>query len=152
MTLSYIHRDHHELSDAEFVRLKHECLKARDVSYSPYSKFRVGCCIITSTNEFISGANVENASYGAGVCAERTTICKAVLQGYKTYKAIAISSDSNQPISPCGICRQFIREFAPNIPVFMFDSNGDQYIKCYLEDLLPLSFGPENLGIDPRLV
>lgn len=72
-------------------------------------------------------------------------------EGHKKLKLIAISGDSEEPISPCGICRQFIREFGPNVPVFMFNLDGSKFIKVFLQDLLPLSFGPENLGIEPAL-
>ncbi|ODV80530.1 cytidine deaminase [Suhomyces tanzawaensis NRRL Y-17324] len=143
----YIHNDHDELSDFGFSQLKEKCLNARNVSYSPYSNFRVGCTILTETGEHFSGANVENASYGAGVCAERTAICKAVTEGHRKFKIIAISGDDEEPITPCGICRQFIREFAPEVPIYMFNKDGSKFIKVFLQDLLPLSFGPENLGI-----
>ncbi|KAK6461921.1 cytidine deaminase-like protein [Scheffersomyces coipomensis] len=140
-----IHTDHKELTTEEFNTLKSKCLAAKDLSYSPYSNFRVGCTLITESGTYISGANIENASYGACICAERTTISKALLEGHKKLKVIAISSDDKDPISPCGICRQFIREFGVDIPIYMFGNSG-QFIKVYLEDLLPLSFGPENLG------
>ncbi|EGW35784.1 uncharacterized protein SPAPADRAFT_58993 [Spathaspora passalidarum NRRL Y-27907] len=140
-----IHKDHTELTEDQFNTLSEEVLKAKSLSYSPYSKFRVGCTILTASNEFISGANIENASYGASICAERTTISKAILSGHTTFKVIAISSDQEDDfISPCGICRQVIREFAKDVPVYMFKSSGE-FIKVYMNDLLPLSFGPENL-------
>ncbi|RCK55671.1 Cytidine deaminase [Candida viswanathii] len=138
--------DHNEVTEEEFVKLKGSVIKAKSLAYCPYSKFRVGCTIITESGEFINGANVENASYGAGICAERTAIVKAVSEGQTQFKAIAISGDTKNPITPCGICRQFIREFAPDIPVFMFNEDGE-FIKVYLHDLLPLSFGPEDLGV-----
>ncbi|KHC61007.1 cytidine deaminase [Candida albicans P75010] len=138
--------DHKELTDAELTNLKENVIKAKSAAYCPYSKFRVGCTLLTESGEFISGANVENASYGAGVCAERTAIVKAVTDGHKKYKAIAVAGNTKDPITPCGICRQFIREFAPEIPVYMFNEEN-RFIKVYLQDLLPLSFGPEDLGV-----
>lgn len=102
---------------------------------------------MTELGEYITGVNVENASYGAGVCAERTAISKAVSEGYRKFKAIAIAADTEEPIVPCGICRQFIREFCHDIVLFLFNKNGD-FIKVYLKDLLPMSFGPEDLGIE----
>ncbi|KAK6200932.1 cytidine deaminase-like protein [Scheffersomyces amazonensis] len=143
-----IHTDHDELSNEQFVELRTKCLDARNLSYSPYSKFRVGCTLITQSGQYVSGANVENASYGACICAERTTITKALMEGHRQMKVIAISSDDESPISPCGICRQFIREFGLDIPIYMFGASG-KYIKVFLKDLLPLSFGPENLGKQP---
>lgn len=117
---------------------------ARKLSYCPYSKFRVGCTLITADGTKYSGANVENASYGACICAERTTITKAVVDGHREFKVIAILGDSQEPITPCGICRQVIREFAPKVPVYTF--SDEAFMKVYLNDLLPLSFGPEDLG------
>mmetsp|Transcript_9204 Transcript_9204/g.11494 ORF Transcript_9204/g.11494 Transcript_9204/m.11494 type:complete len:148 (+) Transcript_9204:51-494(+) len=144
-----IYNDHKELSEDEFNSLREMCLEARNSAYCPYSKFRVGCVLETNTGKRYTGANVENASYGAGICAERATITKAVTEGHKELRLVAISGDSEEPISPCGICRQFIREFGPNVPVFMFNKDGSKFIKVFLQDLLPLSFGPENLGIEP---
>jgi cytidine deaminase len=89
---------------------------------------------------------VENASYGATICAERTAIVKAVTQGQKNFKAIGVASDLTEPCSPCGICRQFIREFSSlDLPVYMFTTNGE-YKMLKLEQLLPMSFGPEHLS------
>ncbi|EMG45821.1 Cytidine deaminase, putative (Cytidine aminohydrolase, putative) [Candida maltosa Xu316] len=136
--------DYNELSEDEFIQLKEKVLK-KSVAYAPYSNF-VGCTLITDSGVFISGANVENASYGAGICAERTAIVKAVTEGYTKFKAIAISGDTVNPITPCGICRQFIREFSNDVPLFLFNESGE-FIKVYLHDLLPLSFGPEDLGV-----
>ncbi|CCE88861.1 Piso0_001650 [Millerozyma farinosa CBS 7064] len=141
-----IHKDHKELTDEQFAGLKEKCLKARETSYSPYSKFRVGCALITTTGETFTGTNVENASYGAGICAERCAITKAVSDGFSKFLVLAICGDTEDTISPCGICRQFIREFAPKLPIFMFNKDGSKFIKVYLQDLLPLSFGPESLG------
>lgn len=71
------------------------------------------------------------------------------MEGHRGIKAIAISSDSEEPISPCGICRQFISEFGPQAPVYMFLNTGTMFQKAYMNDLLPKAFGPANLGIDP---
>lgn len=105
---------------------------------------RVGCAVLTASGTIVQGANVENASYGASVCAERATICTAVLRGDRQFRAIGISSDMEDIITPCGICRQFIREFGADIPVFMFKRDG-HYVKMTLNELLPLSFGPDKL-------
>lgn len=104
----------------------------------------VGCAILTQSGELITGANVENALYGAAICAERTAIVLSVMKGHKDFRAIGISSDQKDPISPCGICRQVIREFGVSVPVFMFSES--LYVVKTLEELLPMSFGPENLG------
>lgn len=91
------------------MKLTPPCHLARDLSYSPYSKFRVGAVILTGDGEYVQGANIENASYGATVCAERTALVKlATLKPGKipSVKAIAVSTDLEEACSPCGICRQ----------------------------------------------
>lgn len=120
---------------------------AKNLAYAPYSNFRVGAAVLTASGVLIDGANVENASYGACICAERTTIVRSVAMGHKKFKAIGVSTDLADKIgSPCGICRQVIREFGQNIPLFLFNNDGSKYFKVYLKDILPLSFGPSDLG------
>ncbi|XP_070562046.1 cytidine deaminase-like isoform X2 [Ptychodera flava] len=85
--------------------------EAKEKAYCPYSKFRVGCALITEDGSVFTGCNVENASYGLAICAERTAIVKAISEGHHNIKALVISSDmKNQFIRPCGMCRQFIFE------------------------------------------
>lgn len=108
--------------------------------------FRVGAAVLTSKGDIIVGANVENASYGAAICAERTALTRCVMEGLRSFQAIAIASDQEDPISPCGICRQFIREFGLKIDIHMVSNDGKKVVKKTLEELLPMSFGPENLG------
>ncbi|KAM9921520.1 hypothetical protein OXX59_006448 [Metschnikowia pulcherrima] len=136
-----------KLSTGDVASLISAAQAARDLSYSPYSKFRVGCAILTTSKEIIKGANVENASYGAAICAERTAITRAVMDGHKSFRAIVISSDQQDPISPCGICRQVIREFGVDTPVFMTSADGKVVVEKSLAELLPMSFGPDNLGV-----
>ncbi|AQZ17298.1 CDD1 (YLR245C) [Zygosaccharomyces parabailii] len=134
----------HNLSSQQLNQLKKKAVEAKNHSYSPYSKFRVGCCILTKDNQFVDGANVENASYGGAICAERTAAVKAVTNGQQEWLAIAISGDRiDDCTSPCGICRQFIREFASlDMPVIMLNSDGSQAVLKSFGDLLPMSFGP----------
>lgn len=136
------------ISTEQYETLKSKALTARNASYSPYSKFRVGCCVLTNSGEFITGANVENASYGGAICAERTAIVKAVTSGHRKWTCIAISGDSLEScISPCGICRQVIREFAQlDLPVVMLNGDGSKSVVKTVQELLPLSFGPEDLN------
>ncbi|CDR44105.1 CYFA0S13e03510g1_1 [Cyberlindnera fabianii] len=135
-----------KLSIEEFTTLRTKAIGALDLSYSPYSKFRVGCALLSESGDLFVGANVENASYGAAICAERSTIVTAVLQGHRKFKAIGVSSDMvDEFISPCGICRQSIREFGKEIEVYMFKKDGSCVMKT-LEELLPMSFGPEQLN------
>ncbi|GMG55890.1 unnamed protein product [Ambrosiozyma monospora] len=137
------------IPDSIFNTLKEKAINARNLSYSPYSKFRVGCTILTDSNEFILGANIENASYGAAICAERTAIVKAITEGHSVFKAIAISTDLESCASPCGICRQVIREFSDKelkMPIYMFNADGSKFVRMTVGELLPLSFGPDDLN------
>ena len=91
-----------------------------------------------------TGCNVENASYGGAICAERTALVKAVSDGHQTFERIVVATDLKEPCSPCGICRQFIREFGVDIVIECVGSQGE--VAFYtLEELLPHSFGPEQL-------
>jgi len=150
------------LSSAQRNQLIEGAFLAREGSYSPYSKFRVGAALLTAKDEIVRGANIENASYGGTICAERTALVKAVSEGIKSFKALAVVTDVNQAISPCGMCRQFIREFCPSeMPVLMIPANYDskypdghengtgKIIVMKFGELLPLSFGPEHLEL-PR--
>lgn len=105
---------------------------------------RVGCALLLDNDETVVGANVENASYGASICAERTAITRAVMQGHRKFQALAVAGDHEDPISPCGICRQFLREFGTDIAVIMVSASGHT-VQHTLQELLPMSFGPENL-------
>ncbi|XP_037535017.1 cytidine deaminase b, partial [Nematolebias whitei] len=99
-----------------------------------------------------TGCNVENASYNLGLCAERTAISKAVSEGYRSFKAIAIASDlCDQFISPCGGCRQFMREFGSDWDVYLSKPDGS-YRRMTVDELLPASFGPEDLSMKKVLI
>lgn len=129
-------------------------LKARLNSYSPYSNYSVGAALITDSDKVFTGCNIENSSYGATNCAERTTIFKAVSEGEKRIKMIAIvggpHDDDPDNLSgyayPCGICRQVMREFAdPNELKVIIAKSINEYKEFTLNELLPESFGPEYL-------
>jgi len=110
-------------------------------SYSPYSKFKVGCALLTEKNQIFTGTNVENASYGLSICAERNAIFSAVAQEGPSMrlKAVVITSIPNAHLtSPCGACRQVIAEFGKDIPIIF--PNGSEYINVPLENLLPYQF------------
>ncbi|XP_033724824.1 cytidine deaminase-like [Pecten maximus] len=114
-------------------------------SYSPYSKFRVGAALLCEDGTIITGCNVENASYGLSICAERTALVKAVSMGHRSFKAIAISSDLKSSfIVPCGACRQFLLEFGKNWDVYMTKPDNT-YKVMKTGELLPLGFAPEAL-------
>ena len=119
---------------------------ARKLAYVPYSGYEVGAALLCSDGEMIVGCNVENASYPAGCCAERVAIFRAVAAGKREFAAIAVATRNAG--SPCGICRQVMREFAPAMPVFIADEQG-LVRTTSVAGLLPDSFGPEDLGVVP---
>lgn len=113
--------------------------KAMGNAYAPYSQFYVGAALLTTDGEIFTGCNVENASFGASICAERCAVLKAISEGYTSFEKIAIVSSSEELTYPCGICRQFLSEFMEEGSVVLEDKNGE--IKEYpLSDLLPYAF------------
>ncbi|XP_014433859.2 cytidine deaminase isoform X2 [Pelodiscus sinensis] len=125
--------------------LVHICKEAKKSAYCPYSHFPVGAALLTCDGKIFSGCNVENACYPLGICAERTAIQKAVSEGYVNFRAMAIASNSEEDfIVPCGACRQVMREFSRDWDIYMTKPDGTYIVKT-LQELLPLSFGPEDL-------
>lgn len=116
--------------------------QARSQAYAPYSNFAVGAALLTADGTIHQGCNVENASYPVGICAERTAMSRAVADGHREFVAIAIVTENGS--SPCGMCRQFMNEFAPDLIVLLADSETITG-EFTLEELLPHAFGPENL-------
>lgn len=112
-------------------------------SYSPYSHFRVGAAVVTDTGAVITGSNVENAAYGASVCAETNAITSAVAGGARRIVSVAVACLDGDPCTPCGDCRQVMREFGVE-RVILRDPDGSPRVVT-LADLLPDSFGPEAL-------
>ncbi|GAB6266522.1 MULTISPECIES: coenzyme F420-0:L-glutamate ligase [Methanothrix] len=108
-------------------------------AYAPYSRFRVGAALLTKKGNVYSAGNIENASTGAGICAERVAISQAIASGEREFEAIAIVGDGCQPISPCGICRQSLIEFGEDIIVIMANCKGDA-LTASSRDLLPRAF------------
>ena len=130
--------------DAELLQMARE---ARKRSYSPYSRFSVGAALRTAAGQIYQGCNIENASYGLGICAERTAVFKAVSEGVTKFTAIAIAAEIFA--WPCGACRQVLNEFAPDIRVMVTDAAGNVRERN-LQELLPESFGPAQLGQHTR--
>ncbi len=108
-------------------------------SYSPYSNFRVGAAILTEKGKIYTGTNVENASYGLTICAERVAVFKALSNGDSRFRAIAIVSDSEVPIPPCGACRQVLSEFSANMMVIS-QSSGGEVKRWFLKEIFPETF------------
>lgn len=127
----------------ETKELIKRALEAQKRAYVPYSKFRVGAAIITEDDQVFTGCNIENASYTPTICAERTAISKAVSEGHRKIKTIAVVGDGHFTY-PCGVCRQVIREFGRDARIIIANSENE-YREYKLEDLLPHSFGPEDL-------
>lgn len=116
---------------------------ARLRAYAPYSGFRVGAALETSAGTIVMGCNVENASYGLTICAERNALAAAVAAGHSDFRRLALVSDATQPISPCGSCRQVLHEFAPDMLVESWA--GDQVMRWTVAELMPAAFGRDLL-------
>lgn len=118
--------------------------EARQMAYAPYSHFSVGAAILCENGETVTGCNVENASYGMAICAERNAMTTAIMRGSKKPLAIAVAGEQGKICPPCGACRQFLVEFNPQMTVVLEDKAG---ITTYiLEDLLPAFFAFEEDG------
>ena len=134
------------MTHKELVELS---VKARENSYSPYSNFRVGAALLTASGKVYTGCNIENASYGVCICAERVAISKAVSEGERDFVAIAIAGAAKdapigEPCATCGICRQTIAEFCKDdFPIYLAHKDGCKTLT--LGDLLPYSFGEDSL-------
>lgn len=129
------------MTDEKLVALAKE---AMEHAYVPYSKFRVGAALLTKDGRVFKGCNIENASYGATNCAERTVIFKAVSEGYREFDAIAIVASSGDYASPCGICRQVLAEFMPDGKVIL-DSEEKGMVTYLVRELLPFGFSSEDI-------
>jgi len=110
-------------------------------AYAPYSGFKVGAALLTDSGRLFTGANIENASYGASICAERAAVYAAVLEGERKFRAIAVAGGSDKPVYPCGICRQVIAEFAEKDALKVICANREGKYEVYMfDELLPNSF------------
>ena len=125
-------------NDIDLGSLFAEARKAADFAYIPYSKFRVGAALLTDDGNIITGCNVENRSFGLTICAERTAVTKAVSQGYRSFKALAVSTpDSVVPVGPCGACRQVLSEFMPLSAPVIFGGSGSEKVETTIGILYP---------------
>lgn len=125
-----------EHSDRELIEA---ATAVRENSYAPFSHFRVGAALETDDGEVITGCNVESASYGLTVCAERVAIWKAISQGKRKIKHIAVVADTEELTPPCGVCRQIIWEFGGDIPVILANLKGKTEV-VQMKELLPRAF------------
>jgi len=115
----------------------------RERAYAPYSGFTVGAALVAENGDLFGGANVENASYGLAICAERAAMVSAVSAGQRSFRAIAIAGPTTTTTVPCGACRQFMNEFNPDLVIAYSTPDGVE--ETTLDKLLPNAFGPKNL-------
>jgi cytidine deaminase len=113
-------------------------------AYAPYSRFRVGCAIEAEDGRVFIGCNVENASYGLTICAERAAVCAAVASGARRLRRAVVATDADPPAAPCGACRQVLSEFGRDLIVTGVGSGGT--VHWTMAELLPSAFGPEQLA------
>lgn len=138
------------VSRSVIKNLIREAYQAMDNAYTPYSNFKVGAALLTVKQKIYRGCNIENASYTPSNCAERTAFFKAVSEGERDFAAIAVVGGKNgistDYCPPCGVCRQVIREFVdPHRFLVIVAKSEDDYLVYFLEELLPMSFGPDHL-------
>jgi cytidine deaminase len=134
------------ISEPVYSQLVGAAREAAGHAYCPYSRFPVGAAILTDGGEIFAGCNVENASYGLTICAERNAIFQAVarMPTRPTIRAVVVFTPTQEPTAPCGACRQVINEFGPDAEVISV-CNGSSVMVHRLFDLLPQAFGPRNL-------
>lgn len=139
--------------DFDVKKLIEKAINSRNKAYTPYSKFKVGACLLTEDSNFYGGFNIECAAYSVSNCAERTAIFRAIYDGHTIFKAISVvGGDENQTnhfsdfCPPCGVCRQLLREFCnPKIFKVVLAKSTNEFNIFTLDELLPNSFGPNNL-------
>lgn len=134
------------IGDVDLGRLREAATTARSRAYAPYSGFRVGAALLDGYGMLHVGCNVENASYGLTVCAERHAIAAAIMAGFKELRGLLVLTDASRPTTPCGACRQVLAEHAPaSLPVRCETLTGG-VLETTLGQLLPHGFSSESLG------
>lgn len=118
-----------------------KAIEIRERAYVPYSKFKVGALVIDENGDEYYGVNIENASYGLSNCAERTAVFNAITNGMKKIKAIVVVGDTTTPISPCGACRQVMKEFSDENTIIILANLKKEYKIMNIEEILPYGFG-----------
>ena len=133
----------------DILELTEAALAARERAYTPYSGFKVGAALLAKSGKLYQGCNIENAAYTPTICAERTAFAKAVSEGELEFSAIAVAGWAGKPgfAFPCGVCRQVMMEFCNPSEFTIIVTNGAEYRKYILADLLPEGFGPNSLKI-----
>jgi cytidine deaminase len=119
--------------------LREQAQRAADAAYAPYSRFHVGAALLSDDGRIFSGCNVENASFGLTVCAERTAVFSAVTAGTRRFSGLVVVTSSALPVTPCGACRQVLHEFQPSFEIRCYGSDGASVVTSVAE-LLPRAF------------
>ena len=132
-------------TDRVWTALTERAMGAMERAYAPYSGFRVGAALLAADGSVTEGCNVENAAYPAGICAERAALAAAVTRGVRTFRALVIATEAGTPASPCGICRQVLMEFAPELSVVSVTRAGAES-RWSMAQLLPHAFTPTSLA------
>jgi cytidine deaminase len=138
-------RNKKTVSKALVTKLQTAAMQAARRAYCPYSHFSVGAAILTTDGKIFSGCNVENASYGLTICAERNAIFQAVASGSKQIAAVMVYTPTAIPSAPCGACRQVINEFGPDAEIYCV-CDGKDTLQVSTRELLKHAFGPQNLA------
>ncbi|HVX40107.1 MAG TPA: cytidine deaminase [Gemmatimonadaceae bacterium] len=124
--------------------LRERALSAMERAYAPYSGFRVGAALLASDGSITEGCNIENASFPATICAERSAVAAAVSRGNRSFDAVVIATEAEEPTPPCGVCRQVLIEFAPRLTVVSVTRSGRE-ARWTLDELLPKAFTPDSM-------
>lgn len=130
--------------DADLAALKEAAQEAMEHAYAPYSRFKVGAALIGEDGTVVAGCNVENASFPCGICAERAALAAALARGFRIFELLVVCTEAESPTPPCGMCRQALSEFAPNMTVVSI-TRGGREAKWPLRELLPSPFTPDSL-------
>ena len=135
-----------EFTQQEIDRLLDKAQEARDHSYAPYSKYSVGAALLTADGRIYQGCNIENAGFTPTVCAERTAFFKAVYDGHRAFRAIAVIATGEEMGFPCGVCRQVMAEFCDSdFLIITSNADGSEIVTETLDQMLPHRFGPKDL-------
>ena len=129
------------MDDLTLLRMAHDAMKN---AYVPYSNFPVGAALLCEDGSVYTGCNVEGASYGNAICAERTALCKAVSEGKRRFDTLAVTANTEDFCTPCGICRQMLYEFSPDLRVLCGSRDGSHTVHS-LKELLPCAFSAKDL-------